>query len=63
MAKFKHIDGGIAEVFTRVNINRLEQDKNYERIQENTSDNVINKTKKKKSTKNSAEVEKEQPLQ
>lgn len=62
MAKFKHVKGGICEVFTRVNINRLELDKNYERVQENTSDNVI-KTTKKKSTKKSVEVEQEQPLQ
>ena len=62
MAKFKHVSGGIAEVFTSSNINRLECDKNYERIQENTSDGVINKTKKK-NTKKSVEVEQEQPLQ
>lgn len=54
MAKFKHKDGGICEVFTLDNINRLERDKNYERIQENVSESVSD---------NEEEVESEEPLQ
>lgn len=34
MAKFKHINGGIAEVFTKLNIERLRNDKNYTEILE-----------------------------
>lgn len=37
MAKFKHKNGGIAEVFTQLNIERLRKDKNYKEITENAS--------------------------
>lgn len=57
MAKFKHKSGGIAVVYTEVNINRLRADKNYREIQENRSDKVLT-TKKDKE-----EVEQVQPLQ
>lgn len=37
MTKFKHKNGGITEVFTQLNIERLRKDKNYKEIDENTS--------------------------
>lgn len=57
MAKFRHKNGGIAEVFTEVNISRLRNDKNYSEIKENASKKV-NKTPK--ATK---EVVEDMPLQ
>lgn len=57
MATFKHKNGGVAVVFTKVNINRLRADKNYREVKENGSDEVLN-TKKDKDSK-----EVEQPLQ
>lgn len=56
MAKFRHKNGGIAEVFTEVNINRLRNDKNYSEIEEKASKKV------KKTPKATEEVE-EKPLQ
>lgn len=32
MVKFKHKNGGITEVFTELNINRLRNDKNYTEV-------------------------------
>lgn len=63
MAKFKHISGGIAEVFTLVNINRLRNDKNYSEIPKNTSERVKPKNKKTKQPKVVEEVVKNEPLQ
>lgn len=47
MAKFKHKNGGIAEVFTQLNIERLRKDKNYSEVLEKAS----------KKTKEPAKVE------
>lgn len=52
MAKFKHKNGGIAEVFTELNINRLRADKNYVEVPENE------KREDKKPLKEKKEVEK-----
>lgn len=41
MAKFKHKNGGIAEVFTKLNIERLRKDKNYVELSEKPSKKVI----------------------
>lgn len=57
MATFRHKNGGVAVVFTKVNINRLRADKNYREVKENKSDEVLNT----KEDKDSKEVE--QPLQ
>lgn len=56
MAKFKNKNGGIAEVFTSINIERLRKDKNYTE--------VIEKPKKEKKNvkENIEEVEKVEPL-
>lgn len=69
MAKFKHQNGGIAEVFTELNINRLRADKNYTEIPENAQlecNKPIKKVGNVQKTKNivhkSEEVE-EKPLQ
>lgn len=40
MAKFKHKNGGIAEVFTQLNIKRLRADKNYVEVSEKPSKKV-----------------------
>lgn len=40
MTKFKHKNGGVAEVFTQLNIERLRADKNYVEIHENTPKKV-----------------------
>lgn len=41
MAKFKHKNGGITEVFTQLNIERLRKDKNYTEVLKNASKKVI----------------------
>ena len=56
MTKFKHKNGGIAEVFTETNIKRLRADKNYVEVPENE------KKEDKKPLKEKKEVE-EKPLQ
>lgn len=69
MAKFKHKNGGIAEVFTELNINRLRADKNYVEMPENAQlecnepiKKVTNAQKTKNTVHKSEEVE-EKPLQ
>lgn len=62
MAKFKHKNGGVAEVFTELNINRLRKNKNYSEILENASHDVINAPKKNK-RENVKEVVENKPLQ
>lgn len=69
MARFKHKNGGIAEVFTELNINRLRTDKNYVEIPENAQSEcnkpikkVGNAQKSKNIVQKSEEVE-EKPLQ
>lgn len=53
MAKFKHKNGGIAEVFTKLNIERLRKSKDYKEI--DTSKKVKEEPKK--------EVVEDKPLQ
>lgn len=62
MAKFKHINGGIAEVFTELNINRLRNDKNYSEIEENASKKVKKTPKKEIETEKVEEVVEDKPL-
>ena len=57
MAKFKHKNGGIAEVFTEVNINRLRNNENYTEIEEKAPKKV------KKTPKIEEEVVEDMPLQ
>lgn len=40
MTKFRHKNGGITEVFTKLNIERLRKDKNYTEVLENASKKV-----------------------
>lgn len=40
MTKFRHKNGGITEVFTKLNIERLRKDKNYTEVVENASKKV-----------------------
>lgn len=46
MAKFKHKNGGIAEVFTKLNIERLRKNKDYKEIVEDASEKVKKEPKK-----------------
>ncbi len=55
MAKFKHKNGGIAEVFTKLNIERLRNNKDYTEIAENASKKVKKEPKQ--------EVVEDKPLQ
>lgn len=57
MAKFRHKNGGIAEVFTEVNIKRLRTSKDYVEVLEKTPKKV-NKTPKA-----TEEVVEDMPLQ
>ena len=59
MAKFKHVNGGITEVFTELNIKRLRADKNYVEVSENASKDKI----KEEQPKKVVEVVKKKPLQ
>lgn len=61
MAKFKHINGGIAEVFTQLNIERLRNDKNYSEVLEKTSKKV-KETPKKEEPEKVEEVVEDKPL-
>lgn len=66
MAKFKHINGGITEVFTQLNINRLRNDKNYSEVLENASKKSKEVTKKVKVTQEAEKIEEvveDKPLQ
>ena len=63
MAKFKHINGGITEVFTQLNINRLRKDKNYSEVLENASKKVKETPKKIKEAEKVEEVVEDKPLQ
>lgn len=62
MAKFKHKNGGIAVVYTQLNIERLRRDKDYTEVLENASNKVKETPKKTKEPKKVEEVENE-PLQ
>lgn len=57
MAKFKHKNGGIAEVFTELNIERLRKDKNYTEM----LDKPLKKVKE--TPKQIEEVVEDKPLQ
>ena len=57
MAKFRHKNGGIAEVFTEVNIKRLRASKDYVEVLEKAPKKV-NKT-----PKTTEEVVEDMPLQ
>lgn len=46
MTKFRHKNGGITEVFTKLNIERLRKDKNYTEVLEKASKKVIETSKK-----------------
>lgn len=59
MTKFKHKNGGIAEVFTELNINRLRQDKNYSEVVGNVSKKVKETPKKIKEPEKVEEVVKD----
>ena len=70
MAKFKNKNGGIAEVFTDVNIERLRRDKNYSEIIENAQPKEKKTPKKNKKAQeedvivqNEEEVVENEPLQ
>ena len=62
MAKFKHVNGGIAEVFTEININRLRNDKNYTEVLENASKKVKETPKKINKPEKVEEVVENKPL-
>ena len=55
MAKFKHKNGGIAEVFTQLNIERLRNNKDYKEI--------VDTPKKVKKEEPKKEVVEDKPLQ
>ena len=57
MAKFRHKNGGIAEVFTEVNIKRLRASKDYVEVLEKAPKKV------KKTPKATEEVVEDMPLQ
>ena len=63
MTKFKHINGGIAEVFTKTNIERLRRDKNYQEILENAPKKVKETPKKTIEPEKVDEVVEDKPLQ
>lgn len=62
MAKFKHVNGGIAEVFTETNINRLRKDKNYTEMLEKASKKVKETPKKEIEPEKVEEVVEDKPL-
>ena len=62
MTKFRHKNGGITEVFTQLNINRLRADKNYSEVPENTSKKVKETPKKHKEPEKVEEVVEDKPL-
>lgn len=62
MAKFKHKNGGIAEVFTKLNIERLRKDKNYKEVLEKASNKAEPKEAKPIEPK-TEEVVEDKPLQ
>lgn len=62
MTKFKHKNGGIAEVFTQLNIERLRRDENYSEITENASKKVKETPKKIKEAEKVEEVVEDKPL-
>lgn len=61
MAKFKHKNGGICEVFTKLNIERLRKNKNYKEIDENAS--KVKTKELEKVVEVNEEVVEEEPLQ
>ena len=63
MAKFKHKNGGIAEVFTQLNIERLRKDKNYTEVLERASKKVKETPKKQEEPVKVEEVVEDKPLQ
>lgn len=63
MAKFKHKNGGIAEVLTKTNIERLRRDKNYQEMLENTPKKVKETPKKTIKPEKVDEVVEDKPLQ
>lgn len=62
MAIFKHKNGGTAEVFTKVNINRLRADKNYSEVLKNVSKKVKETPEKIVEPEKVEEVVEDKPL-
>ena len=62
MAKFKHKNGGVAEVFTKLNIERLRKDENYTEMLENASKKVKETPKKTIEPEKVEEVVEDKPL-
>lgn len=62
MTKFKHKNGGIAEVFTQLNIERLRKDKNYTEVLEKASKKVKETPKKQEEPEKVEEVVEDKPL-
>ena len=62
MAKFKHKNGGITEVFTELNINRLRNDKNYLEVLENAPKKVKETPNKINEPEKVEEVVEDKPL-
>lgn len=63
MTKFKHKNGGIAEVFTKVNIARLQNDPNYVELVEKANPKEKKSPKKVQEIVQEEEVEQIEPLQ
>ena len=62
MAKFKHVNGGIAEVFTQLNIERLRKNKDYTEVLEKSSKKVKETPKKQEEPEKVEEVVEDKPL-
>lgn len=62
MTKFKHKNGGIAEVFTKVNIARLQNDPNYVELVEKANPKEKKSPKKVQEIVQEEEVEQIEPL-
>ena len=62
MAKFRHKNGGIAEVFTQLNIERLRNDKNYTEVLANASKKVKKTPEKIEEPEKVEEVVEDKPL-
>lgn len=51
MTKFKHKNGGICEVFSRINIEKLRKDPNYKEIKETSKEEQKPKEEQNESKK------------
>lgn len=63
MTKFKHKNGGIAEVFTKVNIARLQNDPDYTELVDKVTPKEKKSPKKVQEIVQEEEVEQIEPLQ